>query len=132
MILEAVPNFSEGRRRDVCEAIAAAAAGHGAKVADLHVDADHNRCVLTLIGKPGALSLAVFAAAKKAVETLDLNGHEGTHPRMGAIDVLPFIPLRNATPSDALESALALGHRLGKELDPHSTPRVRALPAGAG
>src|SRR5437870_3013247 len=102
MILESVPNFSEGRRRDVCDSIADSARREGAQVLDLEMDKDHNRSVLTLIGSPETVALAAFAAAKKAVELVDLNHHQGEHPRMGAIDVLPFVPLRGATMDDAV------------------------------
>lgn len=114
MILESVPNFSEGRRREVCEAIAAAAAG--ARVLGLSLDANHNRSVLTLAGEPEALGRAAFAAAKKAVELIDLRTHQGEHPRMGAIDVLPFIPLKGASMADAVALATGVGRRIGEEL----------------
>jgi glutamate formiminotransferase / 5-formyltetrahydrofolate cyclo-ligase len=116
MILESVPNFSEGRRREVCDAIAAAAAGQGARVLGLSLDANHNRSVLTLAGGPDALAQATFAAAKKAVELIDLTTHQGEHPRMGATDVLPFIPLRQATMQDAVDLARRVGRRIGEEL----------------
>ena len=115
-ILEAVPNFSEGRRREVCEAIAAGARAGGARVLDLEMDADHNRSVLTLAGPPGAVAEASFAAARKAVELIDLTRHQGQHPRMGAIDVLPFVPLQGARMEDAVALALRAGRRIGEEL----------------
>lgn len=117
MILEAVPNFSEGRRRDLMDAVAAAAAGAGARIAGLTLDPDHHRSVLTLVGGPEALAAGAFAAARKAVETLDLRAHRGEHPRMGAIDVLPFVPLRGATMADAVALAEAVGRRIGGELE---------------
>jgi len=116
MILESVPNFSEGRRRDVCDSIADSARREGAQVLDLEMDKDHNRSVLTLIGSPETVALAAFAAAKKAVELVDLNHHQGEHPRMGAIDVLPFVPLRGATMDDAVRIAGEAGRRIGEEL----------------
>ncbi|HEX7897109.1 MAG TPA: glutamate formimidoyltransferase [Planctomycetota bacterium] len=116
MILESVPNFSEGRRRDVCDAISAAAAAGGARVLDLSLDPNHNRSVLTLVGDAGALAAATFAAAKKAVELIDLTRHAGEHPRMGAIDVLPFIPLKDGSIADAVALARAVGRRIGDEL----------------
>src|SRR5262245_32316079 len=114
MLLESVPNFSEGRRREVCEAIAAAAAE--ARVLGLSMDANHNRCVLTLAGEPDVLGRATFAAAKKAVELIDLTVHQGEHPRMGALDVLPYIPLGGATMEDAAALARSVGRRIGEEL----------------
>ena len=116
MILESVPNFSEGRRRDVCEALSAAAAARGARVLDLSLDPNHNRSVLTLVGAADVLGEAAFAAAKKAVELIDLTRHAGEHPRMGAIDVLPFIPLKGVTLEDAVALARTVGRRIGDEL----------------
>ncbi len=116
MIVESVPNFSEGRRPEVCERIRDAAAACGVKVLDLEMDRDHNRSVLTFIGAPGPAGEAAFAAARAAVELIDLNRHQGAHPRMGAIDVLPFVPLQAATMADAVELARKVGARLGGEL----------------
>jgi len=116
VILESVPNFSEGRSRDVCEAIAEAARAAGAKVLDLEMDKDHHRSVLTFIGTPETAAAAAFAAAKKAVELIDLNRHQGEHPRMGAIDVLPFVPLQGAAMDDAVRIAKEVGRRIGEEL----------------
>src|SRR5688572_3042030 len=117
MLLECVPNFSEGRRRPVCDAIAAAVeAVPGARVLDLELDPDHNRSVLTFVGEPRAVAEAAFAAAREAVVRIDLNGHEGRHPRMGAVDVIPFIPIREVTMDAAIATAQLVGARLGKEL----------------
>ncbi|HLF94648.1 MAG TPA: glutamate formimidoyltransferase [Planctomycetota bacterium] len=116
VILESVPNFSEGRSREVCEAIAGAARAAGAKVLDLEMDKDHHRSVLTFIGTPETAAAAAFAAAKKAVELIDLTRHQGQHPRMGAIDVLPFVPLQGAAMDDAVRTAREVGRRIGDEL----------------
>ena len=116
MILESVPNFSEGRSREVCDAIAAAAREAGARVLDLEMDKDHHRSVLTFIGSPETAAAAAFAAAKKAVELIDLTRHQGEHPRMGAIDVLPFVPLQGASMDDAVRVAKQVGRRIGEEL----------------
>jgi glutamate formiminotransferase len=116
MIVEAVPNFSEGRRADVCDALAAAVRDAGAKLLDLQRDADHNRSVLTFVGPPEKVSSSAFAAAAKAIELIDLNRHEGQHPRMGALDVLPFVPLQGTTMGDCVELARTVGRRLGDEL----------------
>ncbi len=116
VILECVPNFSEGRSREVCEAIADAARSAGAKVLDLEMDKDHHRSVLTFIGTLETAAAAAFAAAKKAVELIDLNRHRGEHPRMGAIDVLPFVPLQGASMDDAVRIAREVGRRIGDEL----------------
>ena len=116
MILESVPNFSEGRRRDVCDAIADAARSQAVKVLDLEMDRDHNRSVLTFIGTPENVAAAAFSAAREAVELIDLNRHQGEHPRMGAIDVLPFVPLGGAVMEDAVRVAKEVGRRIGDEL----------------
>ena len=116
MILECVPNFSEGRRRDVCDEIAAAARAEGVTVLDLEMDPDHHRSVLTFIGEPGPVERAAVACARKAIERIDLNRHQGAHPRMGALDVCPFVPLRGATMDDAVAVATRVGRRLGEEL----------------
>ena len=116
MILESVPNFSEGRRRDVCEAIAAAARAESVQVLDLEMDPDHHRSVLTFIGEPGPVGRAAVACARKAVELIDLSVHQGAHPRMGAMDVCPFVPLRGATMDDAVGLAKEVGRRIGEEL----------------
>jgi len=117
MLLECVPNFSEGRRREVGdEIVAAVRAVSGARFLDFEMDPDHNRSVLTLVGEPAAVAEAAFAAARVAVERIDLNRHEGRHPRMGAVDVIPFIPIRDLTMEDAVRTSRELGARLGAEL----------------
>ena len=113
MIVECVPNFSEGIRGEVVEAIAGAARGApGVSVLDVHSDGDHNRCVVTIVGMPAGLKVASLAAVKKARELIDLTKHEGTHPRMGACDVLPFVPIRDAS----LEDCVALARETGKAI----------------
>jgi len=116
VIIEAVPNFSEGRRPEVCRALAEAAKASGATVLDLTWDSDHHRSVLTFAGAPDAVERAAFAVALVALAKIDLTRHQGRHPRMGAIDVLPFVPLRDATMADAVALARAVGARLGSEL----------------
>lgn len=93
-MLECVINISEGRRRPVIDRIAAAA---GPALLDVHVDADHHRCVLTVVGED-----APRAVAATAVEHLDLRGHRGAHPRLGVVDVVPFVPLGSTTMAEAL------------------------------
>lgn len=116
-IVECVPNFSEGRRLDVVEAIAEAIRKTpGVTLLDKSSDHDHNRTVLTLIGDPAGVEQAAFAAIKKASELIDLNQHRGEHPRIGATDVVPFIPIRGATMADCVEMARRLGQRVGEEL----------------
>lgn len=116
MIIEAIPNFSEGRRPEVGEALAVAARKAGVAVLDFTRDPDHHRCVLTFAGGPRAVEEAAFAVARKAVELIDLTRHRGAHPRMGAIDVLPFVPLRDATMADAVAMARSVGARIGSDL----------------
>lgn len=101
-IVECVPNFSEGRDLEKVEKIVEAfRAKEGVKLLDYSTDKDHNRCVVTVVGEPEALKEAVIAAIGKAVELIDMTKHEGQHPRMGAVDVIPFIPIRNVTIEEA-------------------------------
>ena len=117
MILECVPNFSDGRRREVADEVAAAVkAVPGARYLGLESDPDHNRSVLTFVGGAEAVAEAAFATARVAVERIDLTKHEGRHPRMGAVDVIPFIPIREVTMEDAVKVARAVGARIGTEL----------------
>jgi glutamate formiminotransferase len=116
MLVESVPNFSEGRRPEVCEKIADEARAAGVKVLGMQRDPDHNRSVLTFVGDSKAVAAAAFAAARRAVELIDLTRHEGQHPRMGAIDVLPFVPLGGTSIGDCVTLAREVGRRLGEEL----------------
>lgn len=101
-ILECVPNFSEGRDLARVEKLCDCFRGkQGVKLLDYTSDADHNRSVLTVIGEPEALRDAVIEVIGKAVELIDMTKHEGQHPRMGCVDVVPFIPIRNTTVEDA-------------------------------
>lgn len=104
-IVECVPNFSEGRRKEVIDAIAAEARSRNVKVLDIESDADHNRSVLTFAGSPEAVKEAVLAVSAKAIELIDLNKHQGQHPRMGAVDVVPFIPISDVTMNECVELA---------------------------
>lgn len=116
-LLESVPNFSEGRRPEVVQSIVAAAQMvDGVHVLDVHSDADHNRSVLTLAGEADALVEAVFRAMERATETIDLRQHSGEHPRVGATDVVPFIPLGTTGMSEAVAAARALGERVAQSL----------------
>jgi len=116
-IVECVPNFSEGRRREVVDAIAdAARAVPRVTVLDVEMDANHNRSVITLVGDPSAVAEAAFRMAAKAAERIDLNVHRGEHPRVGAMDVCPFIPIRGVTMGDCVRLARELGMRIASEL----------------
>ena len=114
--LESVPNFSEGRDAAVIDAIGAALAAH-ARVLDLHTDADHNRSVFTLVGDEDELVEALFAGIGVAKERIYLSAHDGAHPRIGAADVVPFVPLRPEDLERARAAALRAGDRIGTELE---------------
>jgi glutamate formiminotransferase len=107
--LECVPNVSEGRDPAVIRRLAEAVEGGGARLIDVHSDADHHRSVFTIIGGGDDVERSVLALARAAVELVDLTKHRGAHPRIGAIDVIPFVPLRGASMRDAVAAA----HRLG-------------------
>ncbi|MDP8924786.1 MAG: glutamate formimidoyltransferase [Chloroflexota bacterium] len=116
-LVECVPNFSEGRREHVVAAIRdAAATTPGVSVLDLHVDAAHNRMVLTFVGSPAGVVEAAFRCAARAAELIDMREHRGEHPRIGATDVVPFVPLSGVTMADCVAVAHQLGRRLGDEL----------------
>ena len=113
--LEAVPNFSEGRDRAVVDAIGGALAGH-AELLDVHADEDHNRSVFTLVGEADELVAALLAGIAVARERIDLRRHEGAHPRIGAADVVPIVPVRPEHAERARTAALELARRVGEEL----------------
>ncbi len=115
-LMECVPNFSEGRDARKVLKIADAAQAAGATLLDVHLDPDHNRSVLTLVGTPTVLSRAVFAAVGTAVELLDLRAHAGVHPRIGVADVVPFVPVADTSLEDCVHVARELGERLASEL----------------
>ena len=115
-IVECVPNVSEGRRRDVVESMVAAVSGvPGARLLDHSSDPAHNRSVLTMAGEPGAVKAAVLALFDVAVRAIDLRSHRGEHPRLGAIDVVPFVPIEGITMAEcvalARETATAIASR---------------------
>lgn len=116
-MLEAVPNISEGRRSETIDAVGRALGGSGAKVLDVHSDADHNRSVFTLVGEPQELADALVAGARAAVERIDMRTHEGVHPCIGALDVAPVVYLRRADRELAVDEALAVANRLAGELE---------------
>jgi glutamate formiminotransferase len=113
--LESVPNFSEGRDRAVVDAIGAAFSAH-ARVLDVHVDADHNRSVFTLVGDEQALADALLAGIACARDSIDLRAHEGVHPRIGAADIVPVVPIRPEDTERARECAREVARRIGDEL----------------
>lgn len=116
-LVECVPNFSEGRRPEVVEQIVAAVRGvPDVILLDYSSDADHNRSVLTFVGTVEGVEEAAFAAIRKAAELIDLDQHQGEHPRIGAADVVPFIPISGVSMQDCVEIANRLGKRVGEEL----------------
>jgi glutamate formiminotransferase len=117
-IVECVSNFSEGRRKEVVDQIVEAITSvSGIKVLDVEMDADHNRSVVTFLGRPQAVEDAAFRGVKKAAELIDMDKHEGEHPRIGAADVVPFVPIRGVTMQECVEMARRVGDRVGRELD---------------
>lgn len=136
-IVECVPNVSEGRRRPTLDALSAIVSSvTGVKLLDVDPDESHNRAVFTFVGPATAVAEAAFALAKKACELIDLNHHEGEHPRMGATDVIPFVPVLGVTMQDCVALAMAVGERIGRELgipvflygEAASRPERRSLP----
>ena len=112
-LIECVPNFSEGRDlAKVSSIVEAMRSVPGVYVLDQEMDADHNRCVITLAGDPDAVGEASLLGAGRAMELIDMNVHTGAHPRVGATDVVPFIPIEGVT----IEACVALARRVGYEL----------------
>jgi glutamate formiminotransferase/formiminotetrahydrofolate cyclodeaminase len=116
-LVECIPNFSEARRPQVVEAIAEAIASAGVTVLDRHSDNDHNRTVITYVGTPEAAEEAAFQGIRKAAELINLDEHTGTHPRIGATDVVPFVPLSGISMEECVALARHLGERVGRELN---------------
>lgn len=117
-IVECIPNFSEGQRLEVVDVIAGSiAAVPGVAVLDRHSDPDHNRSVITFAGTPDVVLEAAFAAMATAAQHIDMSQQRGTHPRIGATDVVPFVPIRGVTMADCVGLAQRLGERAGRELD---------------
>ena len=117
-ILECIPNYSEARRPDVVEAIMHMITSvEGVALLDRHSDLDHNRTVLTFVGQPEAVEEAAFRSIAKAAELIDLDHHSGEHPRIGATDVVPFVPISGLSMQDAVQIARNLGQRVGNELN---------------
>ena len=117
-IVECVPNVSEGREAGTVRAlIDAVRAVPGVAVLDHTMDPDHNRAVLTFAGAPEPVAEAAFQAAKTATARIDLRRHQGGHPRIGATDVVPFVPIRGVTMRDCVELANIVGRRIGEELE---------------
>jgi glutamate formiminotransferase/formiminotetrahydrofolate cyclodeaminase len=116
-IVECVPNFSEGRDMKVIDAIAKSIADvQGAKLLSVEPDKDYNRCVVTFVGEPEPVKEAAFQATKTASELIDMSRHKGEHPRIGATDVVPFVPVSGVTMEECVHLAHSYGKRVGEEL----------------
>ncbi|MGB9813042.1 MAG: glutamate formimidoyltransferase [Thermovenabulum sp.] len=116
-IVECIPNFSEGRRKEIIEKIAEEIKKvPKVKLLDYSSDQNHNRSVFTFMGEPEAVKEAAFLSAKKAVELIDMTKHKGEHPRMGAVDVIPFVPVKNVTMEECVILSKDLGKRIAEEL----------------
>ena len=115
-LIECVPNFSEGRRDEVIEAIVEPFRKRkGCALFDYRADKDHNRLVVSLGGEPDSVQEAILEAAQVAISTIDLAQHQGSHPRIGAVDVIPFVPLQNITMEECVDLAHRFGQRYYKE-----------------
>jgi len=117
-LVECVPNVSEGRRKDVIEALKDEILSvKGIKLLDYSSDIDHNRSVFTFVGSPEKVLETSYRLAAKSLELIDLNKHKGEHPRIGATDVIPFVPIKDVTMSECVLLAIGLGRRLGENLN---------------
>jgi glutamate formiminotransferase / 5-formyltetrahydrofolate cyclo-ligase len=135
-LVECIPNFSEGRRPEVIEALVATIkAVPGVILLDYSADPSHNRSVFTFVGTPEGAREAAFGAARKAVELIDMTSHKGEHPRMGAVDVIPFVPVKNMSMEECVTLSREVGARIAAELavpvflyeEAASTPQRRNL-----
>ncbi len=136
-LIECIPNFSEGRSQDVIDRIADAVRDvDGVRLLDVAPNPDHNRTVLTFVGPPDAVGEAAFKATAEAVRLINMEEHQGEHPRMGAMDVVPFVPVSGVTMDDAVALADKVGRRIADELGvpvylysaAASTPARKRLP----
>ena len=117
-LVQCVPNFSEGRNKEVVEKIVDEIRKvEGVKLLDYSMDKDHNRSVVTFVGEPEKVILAAFNATKVAAELIDMSKHTGGHPRMGATDVIPLIRISDVTVEECIEYSKQLGKRIGEELN---------------
>src|SRR5207253_1056608 len=116
MLIECVPNVSEGRRSNIVAELAdAVRAVKGVRLLDCSSDISHNRSVFTLVGDGTGLEAAVMALFRRAVAAIDLRSHRGEHPRMGAVDVIPFVPIENATMADCIALAKRVGAAIAEQ-----------------
>src|SRR3979409_1067848 len=113
-LVECVPNFSEGATQAKAHAIVEAMKRDGVYLLDREMDSDHNRCVITLVGEREAIQEAAIRGVGKAAELIDLTKHQGAHPRMGAADVVPFVPIDGVTIEDCVAMARHVGEQIWK------------------
>lgn len=114
-IIECVPNFSEGRDLDKIEKIVKSFQGKdGVKLLDYQRDEDHNRLVVTVVGKPDALKTALYEAFRSALEVIDMRRHKGQHPRMGAVDVVPLVPIKNVSMAEAVDLSIQIAKHVSE------------------
>ncbi|GAA0124103.1 glutamate formimidoyltransferase [Clostridium senegalense] len=117
-IIECIPNFSEGRDREKIEKIMDTVRGkEGVKLLDYSSDTDHNRSVVTLVGEPSKVEEVIINMAEKVYELIDMSTHEGGHPRMGALDVVPFVPISEVTMEECVEIANRVGKTIGEKFN---------------
>ncbi len=117
-LVECIPNVSEGRREDIIETLKDEMLSvKDIKLLDYSSDIDHNRSVFTFVGSPKNVLEAAYRLTSKSLELIDLNKHRGEHPRIGAIDVIPFVPIKNVTMNDCIMITRGLGRRIGENLN---------------
>lgn len=116
-LIECIPNFSEGRSREIIDGLVAEATSYGSDLLDYSSDPDHNRTVITFAGDIESVIETAFRLAARAVRDIDMRRHDGVHPRIGALDVLPLVPLRNTGLEECTDAARRLGRRIAAELE---------------
>ncbi len=116
-MIECVPNLSEGRNLETVERIADVVRSKGCHVLDIHTDADHNRSVLTIVGGPGDVVRGIVSMVEAAIPLIDIRSHEGAHPRIGAVDVVPFVPLESSSLVQCVTAAKEAGATIGEVLE---------------
>jgi glutamate formiminotransferase len=115
-VIECVPNLSEGRDPNTVERIADVVRSEGCRVLDIHTDVDHNRAVLTIVGEPGDVVRGMISMVEAAIPLIDIHRHEGAHPRIGAVDVVPFVPLESSSLAQCVTAAKDAGAAIGEVL----------------
>lgn len=116
-IVECIPNFSEGRRPEVIQEIVSSILAQGCRILDVSSDPDHNRSVVSFLGTPEQILEAAFASCRTASKLINMEEHTGAHPRIGATDVIPLVPVLGISMDECIKLAEALGERIGKELE---------------